>query len=426
MRVLAEQSVNRELTSDPTFQSWYVQLLSWLMETACDSALYYYYGDEGAESLAGYLTLHSDRRDGTEHPSPALRVAVLTAKKKSSLSKYKEPHGTSPAASTRKEAYLHFALQVRDAVFTELNSGTYDRTASDEVWRRSVTALDRKTPPNALDWPSAALLENPASVETGLVRSLWPTKAISTVNASPRQDEIEVVNRERRVDFAVDFLQFSHRFQAVSSTKIGAEAEQLANVLFLSERGVSKKETRANGVSSIDVRLGRHFIVFKRNEISTLNSLDAVAESEQIRERVEIGWGSAFVLHPGEMVLAVTLESIVLDGSCNAQVLSRSSLGRMGLLSATAVHVQPGFRGTLTLELVNLASVPLRLNPGQRIAQIVPSRVCGDAESYDGKYQDQDWRPKFSAVAGDWESSILRALREEDLHEDGIEGLTSR
>ena len=75
----------------------------------------------------------------------------------------------------------------------------------------------------------------------------------------------------------------------------------------------------------------------------------------------------------------------------------------MGLLSATAVQLHPGFRGCLTLELVNLASVPLRLSPGQRVAQIVPAPSMGKRVDYSGKYQDQDWKPHFSAVVNDWE-----------------------
>lgn len=162
-------------------------------------------------------------------------------------------------------------------------------------------------------------------------------------------------------------------------------------------------------------------MVFKRNQIATLNSLDTNTGSSQIHESIEIGWGDGFVLHPGEMVLAATLESLVVGDSCPAQVLSRSSLGRMGLLSATAVRVQPGFKGTLTLELVNLASVPLRLNPGQRVAQIVPSAICGKPQTYDGKYQDQDWRPRFSAVSSDWEVPILDRLKSQDWKMEGVQ-----
>lgn len=82
----------------------------------------------------------------------------------------------------------------------------------------------------------------------------------------------------------------------------------------------------------------------------------------------------------------------------------------MGLLSATAVQVHPGFRGCLTLELVNLASVPLSLSPGQRIAQVVPLPSPAES-SYSGHYQNAGYRPRFSAAGSDWEVDILRAMR---------------
>jgi deoxycytidine triphosphate deaminase len=112
----------------------------------------------------------------------------------------------------------------------------------------------------------------------------------------------------------------------------GKKIRLRVNMLFVSSAGVRTVERQASGTNGHDVRLGRHFVVFRRNQISTLNALDAEQQSRQIQEGVEIGWGDTFVLHPGEMVLAVTRESIVMGEDCTAQVLSRSSLGRMGLL----------------------------------------------------------------------------------------------
>jgi dCTP deaminase len=80
--------------------------------------------------------------------------------------------------------------------------------------------------------------------------------------------------------------------------------------------------------------------------------------------------GEHLVLHPGQFLLGSTLEFIRLPRRLGAQVLSRSSWGRLGLLVATAVIVQPGFAGSLTLELVNTGSVPIRLRPGLRVAQL--------------------------------------------------------
>lgn len=83
------------------------------------------------------------------------------------------------------------------------------------------------------------------------------------------------------------------------------------------------------------------------------------------------GWGESFYLHPGELVLAATLEYIVMPADLTAQVITRSSYGRLGLLSATAVQVHPDFHGCLTLELVNLGEMPLAITPGERVAQLM-------------------------------------------------------
>lgn len=397
----------------PALLTWYVQLRSWLIEIACDSAMHHYYGEAGLVALTNYLTVHSDTGDGTEHPSPALRLDVQRSKAKTDLAVHKEPPGTSPAARERKNAFLHFALPVRDRVLRDANSqGTLKPDISATLCESATKALLAGLPPNSLDWPADTLRQSPSTIEAGLVSSLWSHSLYSATEIGPRERASLEVKHERKVDFAVDFLQFAHRFEEASANKGINHKGVLPNVLHLTTSGVSSSDSGGPGRSSVDLRLGRHFIVFKRNEIATLSALDAVVDSTQIQESVEIGWGNGFVLHPGEMVLAVTLESVVLDQDCNAQVLSRSSLGRMGLLSATAVHIQPGFRGTLTLELVNLASVPLRLSPGQRIAQIVPSAICGTPEAYLGKYLDQDWRPQFSAVAGDWELHVLRDLKD--------------
>lgn len=398
-------------TPEPALPSWYVQLLSWLIEVACDSALHYFYGPDGGRALLSYLTLHSDAADGNEHPAPALRMAVLQATAKSNLKNFREPPRAPLSSRDRKDAFIHCALHIRDQVREDLALASRDKDATERVCNSARKALESGFPPSSLDWPIDILRSDPSCVEAGLVQSIWRHKDAVDMEKAREQATTRDAE-ERRVDFAVDFLQFSYRFEQAKA--LGEEDVQpsgLPNVLFLSKDGVSLSQG-ALGSPSMDLRLGRHFIVFKRNEISTLNSLDGQTGTQESRSAVEIGWGNSFVLHPSEMVLAVTLESIVLDNSCSAQVLSRSSLGRMGLLSATAVHVQPGFKGTLTLELVNLASVPLRLSPGQRIAQIVPTAVCGAPEPYAGKYQNQDWRPQFSAISGDWELEILKKLAE--------------
>jgi len=109
------------------------------------------------------------------------------------------------------------------------------------------------------------------------------------------------------------------------------------------------------------------------------------------------------------VVLAATLEYIALPPDLTAQVITRSSYGRLGLLSATAVQIHPNFRGCLTLELVNLSTIPLVLTPGERIAQLVLWN-CSPVDPTDEKYS-YPTGPQFSKVRDDDEADVLRSLR---------------
>lgn len=120
------------------------------------------------------------------------------------------------------------------------------------------------------------------------------------------------------------------------------------------------------GSGSIDLRLGTEFLEVQKNNRRVT---DPFQESTPDRS-FNVPLGRELVLHPGQLILGATLEFLVLPADLVGQVLSRSSWGRVGLLVATAVAVQPGFRGVLTLELVNAGDVPIVLRPGLRIAQL--------------------------------------------------------
>jgi len=170
----------------------------------------------------------------------------------------------------------------------------------------------------------------------------------------------------------------------------------------------------ALGNAALDVRLGQRFITFQR---SGLTSLTRTSDPRSVQRLVEKGREEAFVLHPGELVLAATLEYIALPRDLAAQVITRSSYGRLGLLTATAVQVHPLYRGCLTLELVNLGSVPISLRPGERIAQLVfttalpprPTPAVGDRAMFAGKYKCPI-DPEFSMVRDDDDAAILPGL----------------
>jgi dCTP deaminase len=147
--------------------------------------------------------------------------------------------------------------------------------------------------------------------------------------------------------------------------------------------------------SSVDLRLAPLFRVF-RVGILPRPYLDVGQPMEGFTELVEVAEDEPFIIQPGEFVLAATLETITLPDDIVARVDGKSSLGRLGLLiHATAGFVDPGWTGRLTLELSNVAKMPIAVRPGMRICQISFLRLSTPAERLYGspglgsKYQGQ-------------------------------------
>jgi dCTP deaminase len=145
--------------------------------------------------------------------------------------------------------------------------------------------------------------------------------------------------------------------------------------------------------SSIDVRLDRLFRVFN-NHLYT--HIDPSQQQDDLTSLVEVPDGESFVLHPGEFALASTLETVTLGHQLAARLEGKSSLGRLGLLvHSTAGFIDPGFSGHVTLELSNVASLPIRLWPGMKIGHICVLRLSSPAEHpygsavYGSRYQGQ-------------------------------------
>ncbi|WP_053238873.1 dCTP deaminase [Sandaracinus amylolyticus] len=145
---------------------------------------------------------------------------------------------------------------------------------------------------------------------------------------------------------------------------------------------------------SVDLRLGSRFALFRSSATPFVDpELD---DPDTLTEIVEVEDGQQFVLHPGEFVLGSTVERVEVPDDLLAKVDGRSSLGRLAILiHATAGFIDPGFRGTITLELSNVGRLPVALRPGMRICQISfetlsspAQRPYGDARR-SSKYQDQ-------------------------------------
>ncbi len=145
--------------------------------------------------------------------------------------------------------------------------------------------------------------------------------------------------------------------------------------------------------SSIDVRLDRFFRLFDNHKYAVI---DPATNQPDLTRLVEVDAGEPFVLHPGEFVLGSTYEQVTLPDDIAARLEGKSSLGRLGLLThSTAGFIDPGFSGHVTLELSNVATLPITLWPGMKIGQLCFFRLTSPAENaygsgpYLNRYQGQ-------------------------------------
>ena len=145
--------------------------------------------------------------------------------------------------------------------------------------------------------------------------------------------------------------------------------------------------------SSIDVRLDKYFRVFENHKYSVI---DPSIEQAELTREVIAEADEPFLLHPGEFVLASTYEVITLPDDIAGRLEGKSSLGRLGLLThSTAGFIDPGFSGHITLELSNVANLPVKLFPGMKIGQLCLIKLSSAAEhpygseKYGSRYQGQ-------------------------------------
>ena len=145
--------------------------------------------------------------------------------------------------------------------------------------------------------------------------------------------------------------------------------------------------------SSVDVRLDRLFRLFDNHKYP---HIDPAQDQPDLTRLVEVEADEPFVLHPGEFVLGATYEVVTLPDEIAARLEGKSSLGRLGLLThSTAGFIDPGFSGHVTLELSNVATLPITLWPGMKIGQLCFFRLSSPAEHpygserYGSRYQGQ-------------------------------------
>ena len=145
--------------------------------------------------------------------------------------------------------------------------------------------------------------------------------------------------------------------------------------------------------SSIDVRLDGFFRLFDNHKYPYI---DPAEDQPDLTRLIETAAGEPFILHPGEFVLGSTYEKVTLPDDVAARLEGKSSLGRLGLLThSTAGFIDPGFTGHVTLELSNVATLPIKLWPGMKIGQLCFFRLSSPAErpygssEYSSRYQGQ-------------------------------------
>jgi len=145
--------------------------------------------------------------------------------------------------------------------------------------------------------------------------------------------------------------------------------------------------------ASVDVRIDRFFRLFDNHKYA---HIDPSTEQDELTRLVEVAPDEPFILHPGEFVLGSTYEVVTLGHSIAARLEGKSSLGRLGLLThSTAGFIDPGFSGHVTLELSNMATLPIKLWPGSKIGQLCFFKLTSATEHpygsgpYGNRYQGQ-------------------------------------
>lgn len=145
--------------------------------------------------------------------------------------------------------------------------------------------------------------------------------------------------------------------------------------------------------SSVDVRIDKLFRLFDNHKYA---HIDPALEQPELTRLVEVKDDEPFILHPGEFVLGSTYETVTLPANIAARLEGKSSLGRLGLLThSTAGFIDPGFSGHVTLELSNMATLPIKLWPGSKIGQLCFFQLSSPAEhpygsgEYGNRYQGQ-------------------------------------
>jgi deoxycytidine triphosphate deaminase len=411
----------------------------WLEELYCDAFAVTRFGAAGAAALAEHLDYAGATDIATEsHPPGRLRVQMMYQYLKNAQPQDANGewglHEVDEAifqpfmmdADSERPEWVEYlwelfsgkASSISEAVQLWSQREPYPRRGRQDLVRTLMTDIISGMPPRDV------VKSDPEPVRTEDADVLNAAWLVATT-----QDEIRVPV-DRLSLKALDTIDFLDRWHSIggellrlpisedvsTGSGIVTEPELIRRIDSAdTEHRLSVTPLLTNSIdaSALDIRLGNSFITFVRSSASTFDSLEKSQDPRSMQLRVDRAWGDVFHLHPGELVLASTLEYIVMPEDLTARVVTRSSYGRLGLLCATAIQVHPGFAGCLTLELVNLGQMPLTITPGERVAQLVFSTVTDKASHYhESKYQ-YPTEPEFSKIQEDPETRILKLFREQ-------------
>ncbi len=165
-----------------------------------------------------------------------------------------------------------------------------------------------------------------------------------------------------------------------------------------------KEKLKNSGEASIDLRLGRWFLLLRNDRTPLLDVKERPSQTGEEYDKlparqVYVPFGANFYVQPGAFVLAATLEWVRLPADLAGTITGKSSWGRRGLVIETAAAIHPGFAGCLTLEISNLGGIPIELKPGMTICQILFQKTSDDyvsESSFDGMR-----RPEISSIRMD-------------------------
>ncbi|MBI4186658.1 MAG: dCTP deaminase [Chloroflexi bacterium] len=161
---------------------------------------------------------------------------------------------------------------------------------------------------------------------------------------------------------------------------------------------------------TFDLHLGTKFLLFRLTRYGIIDPSTITEEqTHELLERLQLRLGEEIILHPGQLLLASTLEYISMPPDLGASVVTRSSYGRLGLVTATSIFVHPGYKGCLTLELTNVGNSPIVLRPGERIAQLAFEYHIPSKKPFTSKYLLATG-PEFPKMWEDFDHKFLMKL----------------